>query len=533
MDRIDASILKGMHVTNNPNLLGKTWKDFEIACKNKRLIIYGISKVVNLMWIRCKTDFFIIAAIDNDAQKQGHLLNEFFDEEDINSSEKVKIFSKEALNDYDPTSVVILISSQRYYEEIASELDEQHFHCYFSILNLEYNYRKYMKENNFPFEDERTHINNYAKECIKKYPIQNNKVIFYGTGNYSDHGKYITEQLLKMNKNLDIVWIINRSSINVPKGIRTIYEGKWKQYVYEMETAKIWIYGVPVRRIYPIKRKEQFYIQMKHWGSITLKKFYLDDPLAKNAEESLLKLNGELIDYIISGSEFDEASCRSGFGFNGKFLRFGSPRSDILFNQKKYKEKIYSYYNISKDDQILIYAPTFRNHNVKKFFYDFKWQDLNFNILLDSLKKRWQGKWKIFLRLHPTVKFKSKQIKQPDYVIDVSDYEDSQELVAASDVMISDYSSIAFEPAYVMKPVFLYAPDKDDYQRNDRGLLLNYDSLPFPISTTNEELSNQIINFDEVKYKRNVKDFFDKYDVHEDGHASERAAKFIVDLIEK
>ena len=386
MDRIDASILKGMHLTNNLNLIGKTWRDFEIACKDKKLIIYGISKIVNLMWIRCKINFSVIAAIDNDTQKLGHLLNEFFDEDDLKDSENIKIFSKEILNEYDPDSVVILISSQRYYEEIASELDELNFHCYFSILNLEYNYRKYMKENNLPFENERIYINNYAKECIKKYPVQKNKIVFYGTGNYSDHGKYITEQLLKINNNLDIVWIVNKSSLNVPKNIRTIYDGKWKQYVYEMETAKIWIYGVPVRRIYPVKRKEQFYIQVKHWGSITLKKFYLDDLLAKNAEENLLKLNGELIDYIISGSEFDEESCRSGFGFNGEFLRFGSSRSDVLFHQEKYKEKIYNHYNINKDEHILIYAPTFRNHDAKKIFHDFKWQDLNFNILINSLK---------------------------------------------------------------------------------------------------------------------------------------------------
>ena len=84
-----------------------------------------------------------------------------------------------------------------------------------------------------------------------------------------------------------------------------------------------------------------------------------------------------------------------------------------------------------------------------------------------------------------------------------------------------------------MKPVFLYAPDKDEYQKNDRGLLLNYDSLPFSISTTNEELSEQILNFDEVEYKKNVQAFLDKYDVHEDGHASERAANFIMELLVK
>ena len=41
----------------------------------------------------------------------------------------------------------------------------------------------------------------------------------------------------------------------------------------------------------------------------------------------------------------------------------------------------------------------------------------------------------------------------------------------------------------------------------------------------------QILNFDEEKYRQDVKTFLDKYGVCEDGHASERAAKFIIQLL--
>ena len=247
--------------------------------------------------------------------------------------------------------------------------------------------------------------------------------------------------------------------------------------------------------------------------------------------EKILKEDGKVMDYVISGSEFDENSCRKGFNYQGKFLRFGSSRSDAMFLQKKYKEKICKYFNLGLDENILIYAPTYRIQSNQNYHYDLKWQDLNFDSLINSLKQKWNSKWKIFLRLHPSIRIKSEQIKKPDYVIDVSNYDDGQELLAGSDILISDFSSIIFEFAYVMKPIFLYAPDKNIYEKENRKLLLDYDSLPFPISTTNEELSEQIINFDENKYKQDVKAFLDKYGVHEDGHASERAAKFIVDLL--
>lgn len=526
MDRIDGFILKNMHKTNNLKIANKTWQDFENECKNKKLIIYGIGPLLIYLQIRLNCDIVIDAAIDNDVSKQNQLLSVFFDVSDFKNSTNVTVSAKTILENYDPNEVIILISSHRFYEQIASELDAKNFHCYFSILNMEYNYREQMKKNNLKYETEYTYIEKYSKECVEKYPVDSNKILIY-MARYIDHGKYITKQLLQLNKNFDIIWIIDNPSIKVPEGVRIVYEKNVKHYIYELETSKIWIYNLIF--LFPIiKRKQQIYIHTKHWGSITLKKFSLESP--QNVDIEGIKNHGKLMDYVISGSDLDEDSCRKGFNFQGQFLRFGSPRSDILFNPKECKKKIYNLFDLSNDEHILMYAPTFRAHKEKKFFM-FKWQGLNFDILLRSLKKKWNGTWKIFLRLHPMIKIHSKKIEQPDYVIDVSNYDDSQELVAASDILISDFSSIIFEQAYVLKPVFLYAPDKDTYERDDRKLLLDYNKLPFPISITNEELSEQIINFDYEEYKQNVRAFLDKYGVHEDGHASERVAKFIAGLL--
>ena len=529
-DRVDSSILKNMHVTNNLTIANKNWNDFEEAIQNKKIILYGLNHLIDYIWMRCKQNIEIIAAIDNDVNKQGYTLGDLLDNFDTKESAAVKISPRDILTDYDPNEVVILISSYRYYEEIADELDSKGYHCYFSILNLEANFRAQMQRENLPYEDRNEHILNYVKECSEKYPVQPKKIVFSLTI-YLDHGKYITEKLLEMDKTLDIVWIVGKPGLKVPKGVRTIFTDKRKQYIYEMETAGFWVYGTGVPA-YLIKRKEQVYIQTKHWGSITLKKFHLSNLKNVTVTFDAAKINGELMDYVVSGSEFDENSCRVAFNFKGKFLRFGSPRSDILFSPDKCKEKVFKEYNLKPEEKVLIYAPTFRLDQEKNYF-DLKWQGLDFDMLLEALQKKWSGTWKIFLRLHPAVKTRSNQIKKPSYVIDVSEYEDSQELVAASDIMLSDFSSIIFESAYIMRPVFLYAPDKIDYQKNDRELLLDYDSLPFPIAMTNEELANQIKNFDEVKYKETVKAFLDKYGVHEDGLASERTAKFILDLISK
>ena len=528
MDRIDSSIKKNLHVTKNPIILGKNWKDFEAAVEDKKLILYGLNDLLDFLWMRCNKNFSIVAAIDNNVEKQGHKLGQFYDEVALNEAKDIVISSREELNNHNPNEVVVLISSYRYYEEIANELDEKGYNCYFSVLNIEINYRKYMNENHLPYEDRYEYISNYAKECVEKYPIQNNKVVF-SMSTHIDHGKYITKQLLLMNKDIDIVWIVGRFDLDVPEGVRTVYSGKSKQLIYEMETAKVWVYGVHVAA-YIIKREGQKYIQTKHWGSFLLKKVSLAHTRHIANNRKTMEINSKWMDYIVSGSEFDEETCRISFDFKGKFLRFGSPKSDILFSDENYKEKVYKQFNLNSEDRILIYAPTYRS-DAEKNFNDFKWLGLDFDILLKALQERWPGSWKIFLRLHPQVRTRSKLIKKPNFVIDVSEYEDSEELVAASDVMISDYSTIMVESAYIMRPVFLFAPDRETYIDHDRELFINYDSLPFPISMTNEELASQIKNFDDDIYKTKVKKFLDEYGLHEDGHASERTAKFIVDLL--
>jgi CDP-glycerol glycerophosphotransferase (TagB/SpsB family) len=262
-----------------------------------------------------------------------------------------------------------------------------------------------------------------------------------------------------------------------------------------------------------------------------LKKFYLDDPTTYNNEklyEITLKI-ASLIDYIMVGSDYDEKSCRTGYNFNGEYIRVGSPRTDIMF--RNVKRKVCDFYNINIDTNLILYAPTFRETNVVDE------SSVQFELDLEAVRsaciKRFGGNWAVLLRLHPVSAAKWKGHFNDGSVIQVTDYSDCQELVSASEVTITDYSSIMFEPAFVLKPVFLFAPDRSEYIDKERPLLIEYDSLPFPIAENNEEIVENIINFDIEQYKSNVSNFLDKNGVHEDGHASERAAEFISGLIDK
>lgn len=534
MDAIDSAIERGLHITDDEKLKNQTWNGFKRTCSQRRLFIYGVGVITKYFWEKCKSDAINLEGIvDSNSKKQGRYLSEYLGDTYTKNCDYT-VLSPDVLKQYPADEIVVLIASSKYYEDISYDLKKWGIIHYFSLLNMEYNERKTLnKDNDNTYEKEHKRIAQSVKDCIKKYAVDPGKIVFCGFGTYSDHGKYITEQLLKQSENIDIVWAVTDLSAGVPNGVRLINSADTEKYIYEMETAKVWIVSTMVPE-YIIKREGQVYIHTKHWASITLKKFFLDAPSVSTIEGNKkwwLK-NAEMMDYIIVGSEFDAESCRRGLSSTAKMLYLGSPRSDALFESVNYRKKICECYHIDTDKRWMLYAPTYRfRKNGAREIHVMGKIDLDFQRLRKALKTYSGKEWYILLRLHPGVAIESRKIARQDGVIDVSNYEDSQELVAASDALISDFSSIMFEPAFVGKPVFLYAPDKERYVKEDYELLLDYDSLPFPIALSNEKLEKEILNFDEDKYTKGVEDFLEKYGVHEDGRASERAAEFVLKLL--
>ena len=152
--------------------------------------------------------------------------------------------------------------------------------------------------------------------------------------------------------------------------------------------------------------------------------------------------------------------------------------------------------------------------------------DLDYINLLNKYEKLTSQKYVLLVRKHPETEF----IKNIDNkkIIDVSRYPDMQELLVCADVLISDYSSCMFDFMLSRKPCFIYATDIEEYN-NERGFYYPLETTPFPIATNNEELINNIKNFDYEKYKIKVEEFLKEKGCIEDGHASER----VVELIKK
>ena len=522
---ISRAIENGRHISDREDLDSQTWELFENIVRGKKLFLFGLGNGASFYFGSRWNKHVLAGIIDNDITKQGIKSQWFLPKEADRTCGNLCISDISILQQYAPQEVVVLITSLRGYREICEQLESHGIHQNYALLPMEANWRK---NNSCELEKD---VDQYIKECYEA-EINPKKIVFYNQNTYNGHGKYITEQLLKIRSDLEVVWIVNDPRIEIPEEVQLLNVENRKRFIYEMETAKIWVFDYSMRFPDIVKRPGQIFINVKHWSSITLKTFgvELSKFQKRQGEIDGISYSSKMIDYFIVGSKFDEITCRRGFEYNGDVFMAGSPRSDILFSPQKAIKKVFAKYSVDDKMSVCLYAPTFRVKGPD--FHNEGRIDLDYGNVIKGLEDRFGGKWCIFLRLHPNIAAQSVDMEKHDGVIDASDYLDSQELVAASDVLITDYSSIMFEPAFVKKPVFLFATDKKEYINGERELLIDYDTLPFPMAESNEELTQKIRDFNRQEYEENVTGFLDQYGVHEDGHASERAAVFIADLVD-
>ena len=365
---------------------------------------------------------------------------------------------------------------------------------------------------------------------FRVFPIQKDKIIIsvnLGQG-YGDNPKYIAEAIHKKGKEYDIVWLCRNKEDKFPPYIRPV-DYRSLRGIYEQVTAKVWIDN---RRkpIYVEKRKGQYYIMTWH-GAFTGKK--VEKEVEDKMPETYIKAaqkDSEMADLFISPSQFDTQRYRESFWYDGEILECEMPRDDILFSiTEDEKNAIKERLKIDKNDKVVLYAPTFRAGEDEASLANYR---IGWDSLITALQKRFGGKWRGIVRLHPTIAGLSEKLKYPADVINATNYPDMQELLAIADCLISDYSSSVFEFGLIRKPVFLYAADLQDYL-GDRGFVLDIHKWPVDVAETDEELADLIGMFDDKKYQKKLDEYYiDRMGKFPLKLGSEEVANRIIEVVE-
>lgn len=371
-------------------------------------------------------------------------------------------------------------------------------------------------------------LNRFAK-------VKNNKIVFINLTNwqYADNPKYIAQELLNREyKNYDLTWITNKGTIKslIPKNFKLV-DYSSIEALKELLTARIWIINANMFLLYKKglrKRKETICFQTWH-GSMGIKRESADaksNAYQNNGWLELQKLTTKDYDYIFVDNNFEKEIYTTAFWGNGEILKLGKARDSIFYKDSEtYIKKVKEYYKIPQENKILLYAPTWRSDKRCNCY------NIDITLLKKSLIKRFGGIWSILIRPHylmPKQLFNA--LYDSNQVINCSNYVDMQELLVASDILISDYSSCIPEYTILGKPSFIYATDLKTYEN---GFYYPLETLPSLIATDNGELSDAILNFDEIKFNAKNKAFLEKMGHNDDTNSCKRIVDFILGEIRK
>lgn len=366
------------------------------------------------------------------------------------------------------------------------------------------------------------------------FPLQNKIVAstFWGR-KYGDNTQFILEELHRLNPGVKIVWIRNfKYKYDVPGYMKVVSHFAHWRVAFEYATAKAWLdtHRFPGNAR---KRKGQLVIETWH-GGLGIKKIDGDVPKFRAMKRVMdeVRKTSQLADLFISNSGHLTRIYRTAFDYTGKVWKVGYPKNDSLFEDRApFCKKIRDTYGIPQDTKILLYAPTFRD-SFNETGFDKTAFDIDFDRLQSALQERFGGTWKILVRWHPVMANKMGDIAKiyGNAVIDATRYPDMQELIMATDAMLSDYSSGIFDAAMLKMPCFLFVTDFEEYKQ-DRGVYYELSDLPFPCGKNNDELLERVKNFDEAQYNAAWKAFTEKVGLHETGHASKDIASVIDEFI--
>lgn len=385
------------------------------------------------------------------------------------------------------------------------------------------------------------------------FPIKKNRITvttYEGKGGFCCNPKYIVKELHKRDTELEFIWLVNDpESKEFPDYIRKEKNDIWHR-AYYLTTSKVWIdnYRKPLGTK---KRRGQFYVNTWH-GNLGFKRIGLWRGKAFSKIAYLVSKNdSDMIDVYLSSSDWTTRAHVRGMLYNGKIIKTGQAREDILHTEERgiISDKIKNEYNVPKDTNVLLYVPTYRETGQKTNRGVYKEEStIDLTGIKQALEARTGCKWVIFVKYHPQLSPITIKLNIDKSIVNVTDHEDVYELLAASDAMVTDYSSLAFEAASAQIPVFLYMDDLDEYV-HDRGGL-NFDvspdhhfsvsqeitpgmhaELPFMVATDNDEIIDNIRKFNKEEYGNKCVQIMHDLGMVADGKASERAARIIEGIL--
>lgn len=247
---------------------------------------------------------------------------------------------------------------------------------------------------------------------------------------------------------------------------------------------------------------------------------YITDKQKRKLKKIYRKYN------LISSTSESEAEKQNVSFATKNAVVTGYPRNDVFFEDKSHFNDLKIKYNLEEYDRIIAYTPTHREFEppppFSKEFYQKLQSFLEENNAVFIVKK------------HPSDKF----LEIPKNFQNIKDlsfkFADVQELLLITDVLISDYSSIATDFALTKKPILIYPYDIVQYREVCRPMYYNIEEiLPQPFIKNENDLLEKLKDDSWMKTTEAIQSydhFIQTFHQYIDGNSSQRVLEAIHNL---
>lgn len=369
------------------------------------------------------------------------------------------------------------------------------------------------------------YIGSWLISILKLFVKTDDKLIVFasfGGRKYDDSPKAIYEAMLKDPRfdDYNLVWaFMQPEQFALPRGEKVKIDTF--SYYKKLLSARVWVTNSSMNRGLAFMGKHTF--ELNTWHGSAIKKMGADINKGNTSFGIKSSKKNEIV--MLAQSEYDVGVFTQAFRMKREEFRIvGLPRNDELAhvtieNQDGMKLK----FGIPSDKKAILYAPTFREYD----------KDSGNNVILTppidlQLWKKQLGKdYVLLFRAHYEVA-KVMGVEDNDFVKNVSSYPSLNDLMIASDMLVSDYSSIFFDYAIQGKPMLCYCYDYEKYAVK-RGMY--FDIREWLPSASDETEVLKLIKDVDVNLKDEATKKFQKRYVTEFGSASQKSVDIIYNKI--
>ncbi|HCA86212.1 MAG TPA: glycosyl transferase family A [Streptomyces sp.] len=352
--------------------------------------------------------------------------------------------------------------------------------------------------------------------------------ISYNGRQFSDSPRAIHEELTRRGTDLEQLWVLRHNQVELPEPLRTVR--MWSAEWYEALARCRYIVANAHLPHWLERREGQVVVQT--WHGTMLKKIGLDIEAPKFDPEYHDRLRAEVRHWslLVSANRFSTPILRRAMDYDGPVVESGYPRNDRLYSPDREVtgKAVRDSLGLPAGKKVVLYAPTWRDdvaYRQGRYRFDLR-------LDLEDARRRLGDDHVLLVRRHSNI-VDAVPGAGDGFVFDVSEYPDITDLYLASDILITDYSSVMFDFAHLERPVLFFTYDLDHYRDNLRGFYFDFEKdAPGPLIRTSEELIGAIRDIDRVsaEYKEKYDRFRELFCDLDDGHAAERVVNRMLEI---